>query len=160
MAQDLETAQAKSREVLELIGKKKLTQEERDKVIADSVRYWTDHVNAGFLKRWSGMPRTQQFVLYKRGEIFSRQVQEEARAGKPISDYYALVEQMLKFDFEADYKQISIPTMLTANQGDEFFGDQPKQAFEFLTNVPASRKVLLNLTAAQGASLHDQPIGP
>jgi pimeloyl-ACP methyl ester carboxylesterase len=117
-------------------------------------------VNAGFLKRWSGMPRTQQFVLYKRGEIFSRQVQEEARAGKPISDYYALVEQMLKFDFEADYKQISIPTMLTANQGDEFFGDQPKQAFEFLTNVPASRKVLLNLTAAQGASLHDQPIGP
>ncbi len=50
MAQDLETAQAKSREVLELIGKKKLTQEERDKVIADSVRYWTDHVNAGFLK--------------------------------------------------------------------------------------------------------------
>ena len=117
-------------------------------------------VNEGFLKRWPDMSRTEQFVLYKRGEIFSRQVLEEARAGKPISDYYALVEQMLKFDFEADYKQIRIPTMLTSNQGDEFFADQPKEAFEFLTNVPASQKVLLNLTAAQGASLHDQPIGP
>lgn len=50
MAQDLEKAKAKSREVLELIGKKTLTQDERDKVIEESVRYWTDHVNAGFLK--------------------------------------------------------------------------------------------------------------
>ena len=117
-------------------------------------------VNEGFLERWPHMPRTDQFVLYKRGEIFSRQVLEEARAGKPISNYYGLVEQILKFDFESDYKQIRIPTMLTSNQGDEFFGAQPKEAFEFLTNVPPSQKVLLNLTAAQGASLHDQPIGP
>ena len=117
-------------------------------------------VNAGFLKKWPDMPRTAQFVLYKRGEIFSREVLEEARAGKPISNYYGLVEQMLKFDFEADYKQIRIPTMLTSNQGDEFFATQSEEAFAFLTNVPASQKVLLKLTAAQGASLHDQPIGP
>ena len=117
-------------------------------------------VNAGFLQQWPGMPRSAQFMLYKRGEIFSPQVLEEARAGRPISDYYGLVEQILKFDFEADYKQIQIPTMLTANQGDEFFASQPQQAFDFLTSVPSSRKMLLNLTAAQGASLHDQPIGP
>ena len=104
------------------------------------------------------MPRTAQFVIYKRGEIFSREVLEEARAGKPISNYYGLVEQMLKFDFEADYKQIRIPTMLTSNQGDEFFAAQ-SEAFAFLTNVPASQKVLLKLTAAQ-VPLHDQPIGP
>lgn len=50
MGQDLERAKAKSREVLELIAKKQLTQDERDKVIEESVCYWTDHVNAGFLQ--------------------------------------------------------------------------------------------------------------
>ncbi len=119
-----------------------------------------EEVNAGFLKQWPGMSRPDQFVLYKRGEIFSRQIQQEARAGQPISNYYGLIEEILKYDFEADYKQIRIPTMLTMNEGDEFFGEQPVQAFEFLVNVSASQKTLLKLTGAQGASLHDQPIGP
>lgn len=50
MSQDLEQAKAQSRQVLELIGKKKLEPDEREKVISDSVKYWTDHVNAGFLQ--------------------------------------------------------------------------------------------------------------
>lgn len=50
MSQDLEQAKAESRQVLELIGKKKLEPDEREKVISDSVKYWTDHVNAGFLQ--------------------------------------------------------------------------------------------------------------
>lgn len=50
MVQDLNAAAVKSREVLELIAKKTLESSEREKVIADSVRYWTDHVNPGFLQ--------------------------------------------------------------------------------------------------------------
>ena len=50
MSQDLEKAKAKSRQVLELIGKKQLEADERERVIKESVQYWTDHVNAGFLQ--------------------------------------------------------------------------------------------------------------
>lgn len=35
--------------MLDLIGKKTLAGEERRRVIEESVRYWTDHVNPGFL---------------------------------------------------------------------------------------------------------------
>lgn len=50
MGQDLDAAKVKSAEVLELIGKKELSEPERLRVINDSVRYWQDHVNAGFLQ--------------------------------------------------------------------------------------------------------------
>lgn len=50
MGQNLKLARAKSQEVLELIGKKQLSEKERKQVIADSVTYWTDHVNPGFLQ--------------------------------------------------------------------------------------------------------------
>ncbi|MEK7389011.1 MAG: putrescine aminotransferase [Elusimicrobiota bacterium] len=50
MGQNLKAAKEKSAYVLGLIGKKKLSPAERKKVIAESVKYWTDHVNEGFLK--------------------------------------------------------------------------------------------------------------
>jgi len=50
MRQSLVQAKQKSAEVLELISKQQLSAGERQRVIADSVRYWTDHVNAGFLQ--------------------------------------------------------------------------------------------------------------
>ncbi|HEY9869224.1 MAG TPA: aminotransferase class III-fold pyridoxal phosphate-dependent enzyme, partial [Candidatus Obscuribacterales bacterium] len=50
MKQDLQEAKRKSAEVLELIGKTKLAQDERERVIKESVRYWSEHVNAGFLQ--------------------------------------------------------------------------------------------------------------
>ncbi|MCA0313903.1 MAG: putrescine aminotransferase [Candidatus Melainabacteria bacterium] len=50
MGQDLEKARAKSREVLEFIAKPKLNEGERKQVIEESVKYWTEHVNAGFLQ--------------------------------------------------------------------------------------------------------------
>lgn len=50
MGQDLKAAMDKSRYVLDLIGKKTLTAAEKKKVVSESVKYWTDHVNAGFLK--------------------------------------------------------------------------------------------------------------
>lgn len=50
MVQDLKAAKVKSAEVLQLIGKKTLAEDERQKVIKDSVKYWQDHVNAGFLQ--------------------------------------------------------------------------------------------------------------
>jgi hypothetical protein len=117
-------------------------------------------LNQGFLQAWPTLPKEQQFTIYKRGEIFSPQVQREARAGLPVSDYYGLLEAMLPFRYRRDYQQITIPTMVTANEGDENFGTQPEEAFGFLDRVPASRKELVRLTAAQGASLHDQPVGP
>lgn len=117
-------------------------------------------VNEGFLQAWPGMTRTAQFTIYKRGEIMAKQVQDEARAGQPISNYYGLIEAMLPFNYEADYREITIPTMVTANEGDEFFAAQGKEAFAMLEKVPSSRKTFQQLTAAQGASLHDQPTGP
>ena len=50
MRQNLDEARAKSAYVLDLISKKTLSEEERRRVIDESVRYWTDHVNEGFLQ--------------------------------------------------------------------------------------------------------------
>jgi putrescine aminotransferase len=50
MAQNLQAAKIKSAEVLGIIGKEKLSESERQRVINDSVQYWSDHVNAGFLQ--------------------------------------------------------------------------------------------------------------
>src|SRR5262249_7615932 len=50
MSQDLSAARSESARVLDLIGKKTLTQDEQSRVIADSVRYWTDYINPGFLE--------------------------------------------------------------------------------------------------------------
>jgi len=117
-------------------------------------------LNEGFLQAWSSMPRSQQFEIYKRGEIFSPQVQREARAGKPVSDYYGLLETMLPFKYGADLRAMTTPTMVCANEGDEFFGEQPDKAFSMLTRLNKNQKRLVHLTASQGASLHDQPVGP
>lgn len=125
---------------------------EKQKVVAE--------VNKGFTEAWGQMNRADQFRVYKRGEIFDKQVQNDARANKTPSNYYALLEKLIPFNYEQDYKRIKIPTMITINQGDQFFGDQGHQAFSWLTNVPANKKKFLDLTAEMGASMHDQPIGP
>lgn len=117
-------------------------------------------LNAEFVQVFPNLPRAEQFEIYKRGSILTKQTQADARAGKPVSDYYGLLAALLTFNFEADYAAIKIPSMLTANQGDQFFLDQSAQAYAKLTNVPPSQKVLLPLTAVQGAQLHDQPNGP
>ena len=50
MPQNLQEAKEKSAYVLDLISKKTLTDDERARVVEESVRYWTDHVNEGFLQ--------------------------------------------------------------------------------------------------------------
>ena len=50
MAQDLKGALAQSNEVMDLISKKTLSPDERKKVIKESVEFWNEHVNAGFLQ--------------------------------------------------------------------------------------------------------------
>jgi len=50
MPQDLKAALQESGYVLDLIGKKTLTPPEQQKVIQDSVQYWTDYVNPTFLE--------------------------------------------------------------------------------------------------------------
>ncbi len=49
MPQDLKQAAERSAYVLGLISKPTLTADERTRVIEESVRYWADHVNPGFL---------------------------------------------------------------------------------------------------------------
>ena len=49
MPQDLSLARDTAASVLDLISKRTLTEAERQRVVEDSVRYWTDHVNEGFL---------------------------------------------------------------------------------------------------------------
>ncbi len=117
-------------------------------------------LNSGFLQAWPTLSRVDQFTIYKRGSIFDQRVQREARAGQPPGDYYGLLEKLLPFRFGSDYRAIEIPTLITANEGDEFFGTQPAEAFGMLRHVPRSRKSLVHLTAQMGASLHDQPVGP
>ena len=50
MSQNLKTALEESGRVLDLIGQKTLPPEEQKRVIAESVQYWTDYVNPGFLE--------------------------------------------------------------------------------------------------------------
>lgn len=50
MPQDFKAAQAKSDAVLDLISKKKLDGSEIKTLIDESVKYWAEHVNAGFLQ--------------------------------------------------------------------------------------------------------------
>lgn len=50
MPQDINKAKTLSNDVLQLIGKEKLNEAERKRVIEDSVQYWRDHVNEGFLQ--------------------------------------------------------------------------------------------------------------
>ncbi|MBA3859068.1 MAG: putrescine aminotransferase, partial [Cyanobacteria bacterium PR.3.49] len=50
MSQDLKKASSKSKEVLDLIAKQTLSDSERKQVIEESVQYWKDHVNEGFLQ--------------------------------------------------------------------------------------------------------------
>lgn len=50
MPQDLTGARELSGYVLDLIAKKSLTPDEKKRVIQESVQYWNDHVNAGFLQ--------------------------------------------------------------------------------------------------------------
>ena len=50
MSQDLAAAKRESAYVLDLISKKELSAAERKRVIEESVKYWIDHVNEGFLQ--------------------------------------------------------------------------------------------------------------
>ncbi len=50
MPQDLKSAKSKSEAVLDIISKKKLNESEIKTLVSDSVKYWADHVNAGFLQ--------------------------------------------------------------------------------------------------------------
>ena len=50
MGQDLKAAAEQSAYVLDLISKKELSADERRRVTEESVRYWTEHVNEGFLQ--------------------------------------------------------------------------------------------------------------
>jgi len=50
MAQDLSAAKRAAHDVVDLISKKTLNPDERKRVIEESVRYWNEHVNAGFLQ--------------------------------------------------------------------------------------------------------------
>jgi hypothetical protein len=117
-------------------------------------------VNAGFRKDWPHLTPEEQFVVHKRGEIFTTRTLEDARAGRPPSDYFGLLEAILRFDFTADYREITIPTLVTANEGDTFFGPQPDEAFDLLVKVPAADKKLVVFTSAEGAQRHDQPMAP
>lgn len=117
-------------------------------------------VNAGIRAAWPTLPAVDRFTIRKRGEIFSRRFLRDARAGAPPSDYFQMLESTLPFSYRDDLTRITVPTMVTANQNDQFFKRQSRTAFESLRSLPGDRKRLLPLTIAMGAGLHDQPMGP
>lgn len=119
-------------------------------------------LNAGFLREWrsGGIDDLDRFTIHKRGEIFSRRALRDARAGRPPSDYFGLLASMLPFSYADDLRRITVPTLVTANQSDQFFADQSPEAFRLLRSLPPQSKRAVRLTTAEGAGLHDQPIGP
>lgn len=50
VSSNLDQAKKESEELLKIIHKKELGEDEREKLIKNSVKYWTEHVNAGFLQ--------------------------------------------------------------------------------------------------------------
>jgi putrescine aminotransferase len=71
MAQNLKGAREESAYVLDLIGKKTLTPPEQKRVIEDSVRYWTDNVNPGFLEYRKSVSTDYTAIEWEdRGAIF------------------------------------------------------------------------------------------
>src|SRR5579883_2767573 len=50
MTQDLANAKQLAKNVLDLIGKQNIDDAERKMIVEDSVRYWREHVNEGFLQ--------------------------------------------------------------------------------------------------------------
>jgi dienelactone hydrolase len=117
-------------------------------------------INAGIREAWPGLSAADRFNIHKRGEIFSRQALRDARAGRPPTDYFGLLSTMLAYTYGDALARISVPTLVTANQGDQFFGAQAPVAFRLLRALPPERKRLVRLTFAEGAGLHDQPVGP
>ena len=117
-------------------------------------------VNAGVREAWPTLPAVDRFTIRKRGEIFSQRFLRDARAGVPPSDYFQMLESTLPFSYREDLARITVPTLVTANQNDQFFERQSRTAFESLRSLADDRKRLLPLTIAMGAGLHDQPMGP
>lgn len=67
---------------------------------------------------------------------------------------------MLPYNYGDALARISVPTLVTANQADQFFGAQSPVAFRLLRGLAPERKRLVRLSFAEGAGLHDQPVGP
>jgi putrescine aminotransferase len=71
MSRDLRAAREESAYVLDLIGKKTLTASERQRVVEESVRYWTAHVNAGFLQYRKSVSTDYRTVAWEdEGAVF------------------------------------------------------------------------------------------
>ncbi len=118
------------------------------------------NINKAFTKDWKRMGPVEHYQIYKRGEVFTREVLREARAGAPISDYYSLLKAMVPFVFDKDLERITIPTLVTHNEGEAFYPCQSEAAYSMLRSLPENKKRLVTFTAQQGAQLHDQPLGP
>lgn len=117
-------------------------------------------INQGILEAWPHLGSLGRFTIHKRGEIFQRAMLRDARAGRPPSDYFGLLQSMLPFTYPADLAAVRIPTLVTANQNDTLMKGQSRKAYSLLRSVPAESKRLVGLTIAIGGQLHDQPVGP
>jgi hypothetical protein len=117
-------------------------------------------INAGIREAWPSRPAIERWQIRKRGEIFSAQFMRDARANRPPNDYFQMLQATLPFTYADDLTRITIPTLVTHNQNDEFFDLQSRQCYRLLRSLPAEAKRLLPLTVSMGAQMHDQPLGP
>lgn len=122
--------------------------------------YIRANINKAFSRDWKYMDPVDRYSIYKRGEVFTRELLREARLGVPVSDYYGLLKAMAPFVFDKDLEKINIPTLVTHNEGEAFYPCQSQEAFAMLKNLPESKKRLVTFTVQQGTQLHDQPVGP
>ena len=106
------------------------------------------------------MPAMDRWELSKRSELYTTNAIQCARQGRPPSNYYALVQAILQFQYQAMLPDVRIPMYVTLNQADEFFGPQAKKIPGMLTGLNQNQKFLRTLTYDTGTQFHDQPLGP
>ncbi len=117
-------------------------------------------VNAGLRDAWDSMPHVDQFTVSKRSEIYTQTALLCARRGQPPSDYYGVIKAILNFQYQSVLPTVNIPTYVTVNQLDEFFGPQGEKVLGMLTSLTKDQKYRRSLTMATGTQFHDQPLGP
>lgn len=126
------------------------------KLPADGQNECRTKLNSGFVDDWGEMPVSAKFTVLKRGEIYSNTFHSDALAGRPPTDYFGLLESMLRFDVADVIPKISAPTLVTMNEGDASFANSPKELYDMLK----VEKDFVEFTAANGAQYHDQPMAP
>jgi dienelactone hydrolase len=105
-----------------------------------------------------GSTPEQLFALKKSLEIFSAEVHDEVKAGKPPTGWYTLSKEIQRYTLDEDtVAKITCPTLVTWYEDDAAFGDEPMKLYDMLRT---DKKDLVKFTSVDGAQYHCGPMAP